>query len=76
MNLEFVFEDSYFSSFNCDLININNIIGKISGENSKKASILTANFDACYNRAVDNASEVSAVIEIAKNLKEFSETNK
>ena len=76
MNLEFVFEDSYFSSFNCDLININNIIGKISGENNKKAIILTAHFDAWYNGAVDNASGVSAVIEIAKNLKEFSKTNK
>lgn len=76
MNLEFVFEDSYFSSFNCDLININNIIGKISGENNKKAIILTAHFDAVYNGAVDNASGVSAVIEIAKNLKEFSKTNK
>ena len=76
MNLEFVFEASYFSSFNCDLININNIIGKISGENNKKAIILTAHFDAWYNGAVDNASGVSAVIEIAKNLKEFSKTNK
>lgn len=76
MNLEFVFEDSYFSSFNCDLININNVIGKISGENNKKAIILTAHFDAWYNGAVDNASGVSAVIEIAKNLKEFSKTNK
>lgn len=76
MNLEFVFEDSYLNSFNCDLIKINNIIGKISGENNKKSIILTAHFDAVYNGAVDNASGVSAVIEIAKNLKEFSKTNK
>ncbi|MGG7142272.1 M28 family metallopeptidase [Clostridium nigeriense] len=76
MDLEFVFEDSYLNSFNYDLIKINNIIGKISGENNKKAIILTAHFDAWYNGAVDNASGVSAVIEIAKKLKEFSETNK
>ena len=76
MNLEFVFEDSYLNTFNYDLRKINNIIGKISGENNKKAIILTAHFDAWYNGAVDNASGVSAVIEIAKNLKEFSEENK
>lgn len=76
MNLEFVFEESYINSFYCDGIKINNVLGKISGENNKKVIILTAHFDAWCNGAVDNASGVSAVIEIAKNLKEFSETNK
>lgn len=76
MNLEFVFENSYLNSFNCGGMNINNVVGKISGEDSKKAIIITAHFDAWCNGAVDNASGVSSVIEIAKNLKEFSETNK
>lgn len=76
MNLEYVFEESYLNSFNCGAIKINNIVGKISGENSKKAIIITAHFDAWCNGAVDNASGVSAVIEIARNLKVFSETNK
>ena len=76
MNLEFVFENSYLNSFNCGGMNINNVVGKISGEDSKKAIIITAHFDAWCNGAVDNASGVSSVIEIARNLKKFSETNK
>ena len=76
MNLEYVFEDSYLDTFNCGLIKINNIVGKISGRESKKAIVITAHFDAWCNGAVDNASGVSAVIDIARNLKIFSEANK
>lgn len=76
INLQYVFEESYFSSFSYNGMKLNNIIGKISGENNKKAIIITAHFDAWCNGAVDNASGVSAVIEIARNLKKFSETNK
>lgn len=76
INLEYVFRDSYLEEFDCDARKINNVIGKISGENNKKAIIVTAHFDAWDNGAVDNASGVSAVVEIAKNLKYFSETTK
>lgn len=76
MDLEYVFKDSYLNEFDCDARKINNVIAKISGKNNKKAIIVTAHFDAWDNGAVDNASGVSAVIEIAKNLKYFSETNK
>lgn len=76
MDLEDVFKDSYLNEFDCDARKINNVIAKISGKNNKKAIIVTAHFDAWDNGAVDNASGVSAVIEIAKNLKYFSETNK
>lgn len=76
LNLEYVFKDSYLDEFDCDARKINNVIGKISGKNNKKAIIVTAHFDAWDNGAVDNASGVSAVVEIAKKLKYFSETNK
>lgn len=76
INLEYVFNGSYLDEFDCDTRKINNIIGKISGENNKKAIIVTAHFDSWDNGALDNASGVSAVIEIAKYLKGFSESNK
>lgn len=73
MNLEFVFGKSYLDNFSCDNINIDNVVGKISGKDSSTAIVLTAHFDAWFNGAVDNASGVATVIEIAKNLKEVSE---
>ncbi|MDU4880700.1 MAG: M28 family peptidase, partial [Clostridioides difficile] len=47
-------------------------MGKISGKDSGTAIILTAHFDAWFNGAVDNASGVATVLEIAKLLKDTS----
>ena len=72
LNLEFVFGKSYLDNFLYDDINLSNVIGKISGKDSNTAIILTAHFDAWFNGAVDNASGVATVLEIAKLLKDTS----
>ena len=72
LNLEFVFGKSYLDNFSYDGRNISNVIGKISGNDSSTAIILTAHFDAWFNGAVDNASGVATVLEIAKLLKDTS----
>lgn len=72
LNLEFVLGKSYLDKFSCDNININNVVGKISGSDNSIAIILTAHFDAWFNGAVDNASGVATVLEIAKLLKDTS----
>jgi Zn-dependent M28 family amino/carboxypeptidase len=58
---------------------VNNIVGVIKGKDSKKAVVISAHFDhlgfvnGTINRgALDNASGVSALIEIANTLKEKS----
>ena len=72
LNLEFVFGKSYLDNFSYDGRNISNVIGKISGNDSSTAIILTAHFDAWFNGAVDNASGVATVLEIAKLLEDTS----
>lgn len=72
LNLEFVFDKSYLDNFIYDNISINNVVGKISGKDNSTAIILTAHFDAWFNGAVDNASGVATVLEIAKLLKDNS----
>lgn len=72
LNLEFVFGKSYLDNFLYEDINLSNVIGKISGKDNSTAIILTAHFDAWFNGAVDNASGVATVLEIAKLLKDTS----
>lgn len=72
LNLEFVFGKSYLDNFLYEDINLSNVIGKISGKDNSTAIILTAHFDAWFNGAVDNASGVVTVLEIAKLLKDTS----
>lgn len=72
LNLEFVFGKSYLDNFLYEDINLSNVIGKISGKDNSTAIILTAHFDAWFSGAVDNASGVATVLEIAKLLKDTS----
>lgn len=58
---------------------INNVVGVIKGKDSKKAVVISAHFDhlgyvdgKIIRGALDNASGVSALIEIARTLKEKS----
>lgn len=80
LNLEYVFNNSYLNTFKYESENekteeASNVVGKISGNNSKKAIILTAHFDAWFNGALDNASGVASAINIANSLKEYSKSN-
>jgi Zn-dependent M28 family amino/carboxypeptidase len=59
---------------------VHNVVGYISGTDSEKAVVISAHFDHIgikdgniYRGALDNASGVAALIEIAKKLKEASE---
>ena len=72
LNLEFVFGKSYLDNFSYNNKNISNVVGKISGNDNNTAIILTAHFDAWCNGAVDNASGVATVLEIAKLLENKS----
>lgn len=58
---------------------VNNVVGKISGINSKEAIVISAHFDhigwigeTIYNGAVDNASGVTTMLSLAKEIKEYS----
>lgn len=58
---------------------VNNIVGAINGKNNEKAVIISAHFDSLgikngsiHRGALDNASGVAALIEIAKSLKKMS----
>lgn len=58
---------------------VNNIVGYIKGKDGRKAVVISAHFDSLgikegnINRgALDNASGVAALVEIAKKLKEIS----
>lgn len=80
LNLDYVFNNSYLNEFNYANINnettyASNVVGKISGSDSTTAIIITAHFDAWFNGAIDNASGVASLIDIAKNLKIYSESN-
>ncbi|MBP1890901.1 hypothetical protein J2Z53_002553 [Clostridium moniliforme] len=80
LDLEYVFNNSYLNTFkykseNEKIEEASNVVGKISGNNSKKAIILTAHFDAWFNGALDNASGVASTINIANSLKEYSKSN-
>lgn len=59
---------------------VHNVVGYISGTDSEKAVVISAHFDHIgikdkniYRGALDNASGMAALIEIAKKLKETSE---
>ncbi len=61
----------------------NNVVGIIPGENNKNAIVLTAHFDHVGSKgniiwpgAIDNASGVSALLDIAEKLKKYSEKEK
>lgn len=75
LDLEYVFGNSYLEEFDLYPSKINNVVGKINGRNNKLAIVLTAHFDAWCNGALDNASGVATVLEIASNLKNFSSEN-
>lgn len=75
INLEVVFAESYLQEFTVNEHIINNVVGKLSGENNNIAIVITAHFDAWYNGALDNASGVSVLLNIADELsKEYTET--
>lgn len=59
---------------------VNNVIGKISGKNNKKAIFISAHFDhigkqngTIISGAIDNASGISVLIQLANDLKEYAE---
>lgn len=80
LELEYVFNSSYLNTFEYEessnvFLNANNVVGKIKGKDSTKTIILTAHFDAWYNGALDNASGVASLIQIANNLKTYTKEN-
>lgn len=86
IGLEKFGEDGFYSSFPCKVrsvdISANNIIGKISGLNHNKAIVLSAHFDHIgkddeniYRGAIDNASGIAALIQLASYLKSDSLNN-
>lgn len=83
-------ENSYFQKYTQNGYNnkynsyktVQNIVGYIKGKDSEKAIIISAHFDSLgikdgtiIRGALDNASGVAALIEIAKKLKEVSLEN-
>lgn len=84
-------ENSYFQPYTQKGVNnddfnsyktTQNIVGYIKGKDSEKAIIISAHFDSkgikdgnIHKGALDNASGVAALIEVAKKLKEVSEEN-
>lgn len=90
INLEYVFNKSFYQTYkqvnvanmSDELIEVNNIIGKISGTNSKKAIVISAHLDhigfkneKIIRGAVDNASGISVLIDLASKFKEHIQTN-
>ena len=84
LTLDFVFENSYLHEFQLGYENkkANNVIGRIVGKNPKNAVIVSAHLDhigiqegQLYRGALDNASGIAALIEIASLLKQNSEKN-
>lgn len=70
-------------SLNKELIQVSNVVGKISGKNKENAIILSAHFDhvgyignKVFYGAVDNSSGVSVILNVARRLKEYSKTNR
>lgn len=70
---------------NFELLTLNNILAAIPGKNSDEMVIIGAHYDhmgidvpiagdSCYNGADDNASGVSAVLQIAKAMKRSGHT--
>jgi aminopeptidase YwaD len=65
-----------------ETIKANNIVGKISGRNNKKAIVLSAHFDhvgmagkSVFKGAVDNASGTSLLLKLAQELKSYYRDN-
>lgn len=61
---------------------LNNIIGKISGQDNSKALIISAHFDSMgmagnrvFTGAVDNASGTAMLLDLAKKLSDYSKTS-
>lgn len=84
LKLDFVFESSYLHEFELGYENkkAKNVIGKIVGKNPKNAVVVSAHLDhigiidgKLYRGALDNASGIAALIEIASLLKQKSEKN-
>ncbi|GAA0126641.1 hypothetical protein UT300019_25440 [Clostridium sp. CTA-19] len=88
MNLEYVFGESYLHEFiyknkgysaNGNLIDeqieLNNIVGKISGKDNKKAIVITAHIDSFGKGVLDNASGVAVALKMADILKNNSKNN-
>lgn len=80
LELDFEFKNSYFHEFSIETKTYKNVIGKIPGNNSNDAVIISAHFDhiginngEIRRGALDNASGVSALLKIAYTLKEASE---
>lgn len=78
IGLDYVFDNTYLNEFVFKDIeiggkekntNINNIVGKIKGDNSKNAIVVTAHFDAYQKNVLDNASGVGTVLKIANTMK-------
>ncbi|MDP4145703.1 MAG: M20/M25/M40 family metallo-hydrolase [Bacillota bacterium] len=92
LGLSPMFNNSYYEKYYQEVIpiygessntikteTVNNIVGVIKGNDSKKAVVISAHFDhigyingKIIRGALDNASGTSAIIEIAKVLKEKS----
>ena len=83
-------ENSYFQKYQQNGVNndynsyktVQNIVGYIKGKDSEKAIIVSAHFDSLgfkdgkiHRGALDNASGVAALIEVAKKLKTASVEN-
>lgn len=86
IGLEKFGQDGFYLSFPCKVrsvdITANNIIGKISGLNHSKAIVLSAHFDHIgkdgeniYRGAIDNASGIAVLIQLASYLKSDSLNN-
>lgn len=65
-----------------EVVFANNIIGKISGTDHKKALIISAHFDHVgsvgenyFRGALDNASGIYVLLELAKRIQEHSKSN-
>lgn len=84
LKLDFVFKNSYLHEFELGYENkkANNVIGKIASKNPKNAVVVSAHLDHIgirdgkfYRGALDNASGIAGLVEIASLLKEKSEKN-
>lgn len=87
IGLDPLFENSYFQKYKQNASNtkdasymaVSNIVGYIKGKNSEEAVVISAHFDSLgikegniYRGALDNASGLAALIELAKKLKQVS----
>ncbi|MEW8957395.1 M28 family peptidase [Clostridium sp.] len=71
------------SSYKVENKKVNNVIGRIRGESSKEAIVISAHFDhvgkdgeTIFKGAVDNSSGTSVLLALAKELSNISKENK